>query len=83
MGAHISKEAVMNAVNATRKRLHTLIDMVDESGLDTLYDVMIRFIPEDEPLPDEIVSHVSAADEIRRGEIFGDDEINWNAPQEG
>ena len=42
----------MSAV--TRQRLHTLVDMVDDVGLETLYNVMIRFIPEDDPLPDEI-----------------------------
>ena len=55
------------AVNATRKHLHTLVNMVEESGLDTLYNVMVRFIPEDDPLPDEIVSHAVAMDEYRRG----------------
>jgi hypothetical protein len=40
--------------------------------------VMIRFIPEDEALPDEVASHAVAAEEYRRGETFTDSEINWN-----
>lgn len=71
----------MDVIN-TRQRLHTLVDLVDEKGLGTLYDVMIRFIPEDEPLPDEIASHTAAAEEIRRGELLMDDEIDWDAPKE-
>ena len=70
----------MSAINATRQRLHTLVDMVEDSGLDTLYNVMIRFIPEVEPLPDEITSHASAMEEIQRGEVYRNDEIDWNAP---
>ena len=46
-------------MNATRQKLHTLVDMVEEVGLDTLYNVMIRFIPESDPFPDEIASHAA------------------------
>ncbi|MCL2421531.1 MAG: hypothetical protein FWD03_06710 [Defluviitaleaceae bacterium] len=63
---------------ATRERLHTLVDMVEETGLDTLYHVMIRFIPEDNPLPDEITSHAIAREEYRQGEIFSEEDINWD-----
>ena len=65
-------------MNATRQQLHTLVDMVEEIGLDTLYNVMIRFIPEDDPLPDEIAAHAAAKNEYRRGEIINDADINWN-----
>ena len=70
----------MSAIDATRQRLHTLVDMVEDRGLDTLYNVMIRFIPEVEPLPDEIASHAAAMEEIIRGEVYRDDEIDWDAP---
>jgi hypothetical protein len=63
---------------ATRKRLHSLVDMVEESGLNTLYNVMIRFIPEDTPLPDEVAAHAIAVEEYRRGEVFSADDINWD-----
>jgi hypothetical protein len=61
-----------------RQRLHTLVDMVDEIGLDTLYNVMIRFIPEDDPLPDEITSHIVALKEIENGDVVNHDDINWD-----
>ena len=66
------------AMNATRTHLHTLVDMVEETGLDTLYNVMVRFIPEDDPLPDEIASHAAAMEEYQRGEVVHNEDINWD-----
>ncbi|MCL1787266.1 MAG: hypothetical protein FWG38_04705 [Defluviitaleaceae bacterium] len=63
---------------ATRQRLHTLVDMVEEKGLDTLYNVLIRFIPATEPLPDEIAAHAKAMEEYRRGDVVNHDDINWD-----
>ena len=63
---------------ATRQQLHTLVDMLEENGLETMYNVMIRFIPEVEPLPDEIESHVLAMEEFKRGEVVSPDEIDWS-----
>jgi len=63
---------------ATRQNLHTLVDMVDDVGLETLYNVMIRFIPEVEPLPDEIESHAIAVEEFKKGDTVSHDKINWN-----
>jgi len=52
----------------SRQHLHALVDMVEESGLATLYDVMIRFVPEDEAMPEEIEAIAIARDEYKRGE---------------
>jgi hypothetical protein len=65
-------------MNAKRQQLHTLVDMVEETGLDTLYNVMVRFIPEDEPLPDEVAAHAAAMEEYKRGEVYQDGDIDWN-----
>ena len=65
-------------MNITRQHLHTLVDMVDEVGLDTLYNVMIRFIPDDEALPDEIEAHAAAMEEFKRGETVRMEDINWD-----
>ncbi|MCL2364580.1 MAG: hypothetical protein FWC71_07960 [Defluviitaleaceae bacterium] len=62
---------------ATRQRLHTLVDMIEEKGIETLYNVMIRFIPEAAPFPDEIAAHANAAEEYKRGDVVGEDDINW------
>jgi len=63
---------------ATRQQLHTLVDMLEDNGVDIMYNIMIRFIPEAEPLPDEIESHVYAMEEFRRGEVVSHDEIDWS-----
>ena len=36
--------------------LKSLIDMIDENDTETIFRVLIRFVPEDTPLPDEIVA---------------------------
>jgi len=63
---------------ATRQQLHTLVDMLEDNVLDIMYNVMIRFIPEVEPLPDEIESHIHAMEEFKRGDVVGHDEIDWS-----
>ncbi|MCL2353993.1 MAG: hypothetical protein FWC69_05120 [Defluviitaleaceae bacterium] len=65
-------------MNPTRERIRSLVDIVEESGLETLYNVMLRFIPEDEPLIDEIESHKIGREEFVRGEYVSIDEVNWD-----
>ncbi len=45
----------------SKEALKELIDVIDESDLDTIFQVLIRFVPEDEPLPDEIEAIAAAA----------------------
>ena len=52
----------------SRQQLHVLVDMMEESDFTTLYNVMIRFIPEDEAAPDEIEAIEQARAEYKRGE---------------
>ena len=54
----------------SKQHLHALIDMMEESDLTTLYNVMIRFIPEDEATPDEIEAIEHAREEYKRGETI-------------
>jgi len=63
---------------ATRQRLREIIDVVDVNELDILYKLLIKFIPEVEPLPDEIEAIRLGREEIRRGEFVSHDEIDWN-----
>lgn len=34
--------------------LKGLIDLIDESDIDMIFKVLVRFVPEEAPLPDEI-----------------------------
>ena len=63
---------------ASRKQLHDIIDAVDSKELDVLYQVLVKFMPEDEPMPDEVEAVRKGREEILRGEIVGHDEIDWN-----
>jgi hypothetical protein len=65
-------------METTRQQLHTLVDMVEETGFNDIYDFMVRFVPEDEALPDEIISHEIAMEEYRRGETIRQEDINWD-----
>lgn len=61
----------------TKEVLKSLIDLIDERDTETIFRVLIRFVPEDIPLPDEIEAIRQANDSI---EVFGTvshEEINW------
>ena len=64
-------------MNTTRQQLRDIIDVVDSSELDVLYQLLIKFIPESEPMPDEIEAIRMGRDEIRRGDIVNHDDIDW------
>jgi len=65
-------------MTATRQQLHDIIDVVDSNELGVLYQVLIKFIPESAPMPDEIEAIRLGRDEIRRGETVSHDEIDWS-----
>ena len=65
-------------MTATRQQLRDIIDVVDSKELSVLYQVLIKFIPETTPMPDEIEAIRLGRDEIRRGETVSYDEIDWN-----
>ena len=63
---------------ATRQQLRDIIDVVDAKELNVLYQILIKFIHETEPMPDEIEAIRLGRDEIRRGDIVSHDEIDWS-----
>ena len=38
----------------SKEMLKSLIDMIDDKDIDTIFRVLIRFVPEADALPDEI-----------------------------
>jgi hypothetical protein len=74
---HIKDERVL-VMTATRQQLRDIIDVVDSNELGILYQVLIKFIPESIPMPDEIEAIRLGRDEIRRGETVSHDEIDWS-----
>ena len=58
--------------------LKSLIDMIDENDTETIFRVLIRFVPEDTPLPDEIVAIARANQSIQKNGTVSNSDINWD-----
>jgi len=63
---------------ATRQQLRDIIDVVDSSELGVLYQVLVKFLPETAPLPDEIEAIRQGRTEILLGETVNHDDIDWS-----
>ena len=57
--------------------LHNLIDMLDDSDTETIYHVLVKFIPETKPLDDEVEAIKQAESDIVQGDIFDISSIEW------
>ena len=58
--------------------LKSLIELVPEEDIETIYKVIIKFIPEDHPLPDEIEAIERANKSIAQNGTVSHNEINWD-----
>ena len=58
--------------------LKSLIDMIDENDTETIFRVLIRFVPEDTPLPDEIEAIARANQSIQINGTVSHSDINWD-----
>ena len=58
--------------------LHSLIDLLPDADIETIYNVLIRFIPVSQPLPDEIKAIEQAEQEIQAGDVMDFDSIDWD-----
>ena len=58
--------------------LKGLIDLLDEKDTDTIFRVLIRFVPEDEPLPDEIEAIKRANESIEKNGTISHEDIDWD-----
>jgi len=62
----------------SKEMLKGLIELVPEEDIETLYNVVVKFIPEDAPLPDEIEAIERANKSIARNGTVPHDAINWD-----
>ena len=61
----------------SREKLKNLIELVPEKDIDVLYKVIVKFVPETEPEPDEIQAILEGRkNRLENGTITHDD-INW------
>ena len=59
----------------SREALKSIIALVPDEDIETLYKVVLKFIPEDKPLPDEIEA-IKMAREDNSGTV-SHDSIDW------
>lgn len=57
--------------------LHNLIDMLNETDTETIYNVLVRFIPDVKPYDDEIEAIHQAEADKKNGDVFDISSINW------
>lgn len=62
----------------SKEMLKSLIDLLDEKDTETIFRVLIRFVPEDEPLPDEVEAIKRANESIAENGTVSHDTINWD-----
>ena len=58
--------------------LKGLIELVSEEDIETLYNVVVKFIPENVPLPDEIEAIERADKSIEKNGTVPHDAVDWD-----
>ena len=62
----------------SKEMLKNLIELVSDSDIELLYRVILKFIPEYEPLPDELEALMEGRkDRLENGSISHND-VNWD-----
>lgn len=61
----------------SKATLHNLIDMLNETDVEIIYNVLLRFIPTVTPSADEIEAIEQAEKEVKNGDVFDLASINW------
>ena len=62
----------------SKEMLKGLIDLIDESDTETIFQVLVRFVPEDKPLPDEVEAIARADRSIAENGTMAYDAIDWD-----
>ena len=62
----------------SKEMLKGLIDLIDEDDMETIFRVLVRFVPADKPMPDEVEAIQRANNSIAEQGTVSYDEIDWN-----
>ena len=62
----------------SKEMLKGLIDLIDEADTETIFQVLVRFVPEDKPLPDEVEAIARANRSIAENGTVAYETINWD-----
>ncbi len=60
-----------------KEALHSLVDLLDESDTETIYRVLIKFVPETEPYSDEVKALHKADLDLAKGDFTDFDSVDW------
>ncbi len=55
-----------------------LIDLIDDSDMDTIFKVLVGFVPEGAPMPDEIDAITRADKSIAKHGTIPHDALDWD-----
>ena len=61
----------------SRETLHSLVDIVDEKEIDTVYRILLKFVEEDVAVPDEVEAIREAKQDIASGDLYTHEEV-WS-----
>jgi hypothetical protein len=62
----------------SKEMLKGLIDLIDDCDTETIFRVLVRFVPEDKPLPDEIDAIARANRSIADNGTIDYNDIDWD-----
>lgn len=62
----------------SKEILKGLIDLIDDNDTDTIFKVLVRFIPEGAPLPDEIEAILDGRKDRAEHGTIPHESINWD-----
>lgn len=62
----------------SREMIKDLIEFIPEKDIETVYRLIVKFLPEDEPLPDELEAITAANDSIKKYGTIPHEAINWD-----
>jgi len=65
-------------MNATKEQIHALIDVVDVGEYSFILHMLMKLVPTDNALPDEIEGMRKGLEQIANGEYYSHDEIDWD-----
>lgn len=62
----------------SKEILKGMIELVPDEDIETIYNVIVKFIPQDAPLPDEIEAIERANRSIAENGTISHDAIKWD-----
>lgn len=61
-----------------KQALYNLIDKIPDNQVDMIYKIILPYIEEVNPLPDEIAAIKTAEKEILDNDLVSHEQVNWN-----